>query len=73
MSRLVSSIIVNLDDMFFRIYNPSASCLIQSNNSNNKYLQTFETTAVEDEIKERIAQRDIHGREIEYWKALDRI
>ena len=57
--------------MFFRIYNPSASCLIPSNN--NQYIETFETTAVEDEIKERIAQRDIRGREVKYWKVLDRI
>jgi type IV secretory pathway VirB6-like protein len=58
--------------MFFRIYNPSASCLIPSNN-NNQYVETFETTAVEDEIKERIAQRDIQGREVKYWKVLDTI
>jgi type IV secretory pathway VirB6-like protein len=59
--------------MFFRIYNPSASCLISSNNNNNQYVETFETTAVEDEIKERIAQRDIQGREVKYWKVLDTI
>lgn len=60
--------------MFFRIYNPFASCLIPSNNNNNsEYVETFETTAVEDEIKERIAQRDIEGREVKYWKVLDRI
>jgi translation initiation factor 5A len=35
--------------------------------------ETFETTAVEDEIKERIAQGDIQGREVEYWKVLERI
>jgi translation initiation factor 5A len=33
----------------------------------------FETTAVEKEIKDRIAQGDIHGRDVEYWKVLDRI
>jgi translation initiation factor 5A len=35
--------------------------------------ETFETTAVEDQIKERIAQGEVHGREVEYWKVLDRI
>ena len=60
--------------MFFRIYNPSASCLISSNNNNNnQYVETFETTAVEDDIKKRIAQRDIQGREVKYWKVLDTI
>jgi hypothetical protein len=44
--------------MFFRIYNPSAGCSLPSNN-NNEYVETFETTAVEEEIKERIAQRDM--------------
>jgi translation initiation factor 5A len=33
---------------------------------------TFETTAVDDEIKERL-QGDVNGREVEYWKVLDRI
>ena len=35
--------------------------------------ETFDTTDVEDEIKERLAQGDVHGREVEYWKVLDRI
>jgi translation initiation factor 5A len=35
--------------------------------------ETFETAAVEDQIKERIAQGEVHGREVEYWKVLDRI
>ena len=35
--------------------------------------ETFETTAVEDEIKDRIAQGDVQGRDVEYWKVLDRI
>ncbi len=35
--------------------------------------ETFDTTAVEDEIKERLAQGDVQGREVEYWKVLDRI
>ncbi|HKX81751.1 MAG TPA: translation initiation factor IF-5A [Nitrososphaera sp.] len=35
--------------------------------------ETFDTTAVEDEIKEKLAQGDIQGREVEYWKVLDRI
>jgi translation initiation factor 5A len=34
--------------------------------------ETFETTAVDDEIKERL-QGDVNGREVEYWKVLDRI
>jgi len=33
---------------------------------------TFETTAVDDEIKEKL-QGDVNGREVEYWKVLDRI
>jgi translation initiation factor 5A len=33
----------------------------------------FETTAVEEEIKDRIAQEDVQGRDVEYWKVLDRI
>ena len=35
--------------------------------------ETFETTAVEHEIKDQLAQIDIQGREVEYWKVLDRI
>jgi translation initiation factor 5A len=35
--------------------------------------ETFETTAVEEEIKDRIAQGDVQGRDVEYWKVLDRI
>ena len=33
---------------------------------------TFETTAVDEEIKEKL-QGDVNGREVEYWKVLDRI
>ena len=32
-----------------------------------------ETTAVEEEIKDRIAQGEVQGRDVEYWKVLDRI
>lgn len=35
--------------------------------------EIFDTTDVEDEIKERLAQGDVQGREVEYWKVLDRI
>jgi translation initiation factor 5A len=28
---------------------------------------------VEDEIRDKLAQGDIQGREVEYWKVLDRI
>ena len=35
--------------------------------------ETFETTAVEEEIKDRIAQGEVQGRDVEYWKVLDRI
>jgi hypothetical protein len=28
---------------------------------------------VEDEIKEKLAENEIQGREVEYWKVLDRI
>jgi translation initiation factor 5A len=35
--------------------------------------ETFETTAVEEEIKDRILQGDVQGRDVEYWKVLDRI
>ena len=30
-------------------------------------------TAVEEEIKDRIAQGEVQGRDVEYWKVLDRI
>jgi translation initiation factor 5A len=36
-------------------------------------LKAHKTAAVEDQIKERIAQGEVHGREVEYWKVLDRI
>jgi hypothetical protein len=36
-------------------------------------LKARKTAAVEDQIKERIAQGEVHGREVEYWKVLDRI
>jgi translation initiation factor 5A len=32
-----------------------------------------ETTAIEEEIKDRIAQGEVQGRDVEYWKVLDRI
>jgi translation initiation factor 5A len=35
--------------------------------------ETFETTAVEEDIKDRIAQGDVQGRDVEYWKVLDGI
>ena len=35
--------------------------------------ETFETTAVEEDIKDRIAQGDVQGRDVEYRKVLDRI
>jgi translation initiation factor 5A len=35
--------------------------------------ETFETTAIEEEIKDRIAQGEVQGRDVEYWKVLDRI
>jgi translation initiation factor 5A len=35
--------------------------------------ETFETSSVEDEIKEKLAENEIQGREVEYWKVLDRI
>jgi len=35
--------------------------------------ETFETSSVEDEIRDKLAQGDIQGREVEYWKVLDRI
>jgi translation initiation factor 5A len=47
---------------------------VLSPSNNNRCLETFETTAVEDEIREPLAQQDdIQGREVEYWKVLDRI
>jgi translation initiation factor 5A len=33
----------------------------------------LETTAVEEEIKDRITQGEVQGRDVEYWKVLDRI
>ena len=35
--------------------------------------ETFDTTAVEEEIKDKLAQGDVQGREVAYWKVLDRI
>ncbi len=32
-----------------------------------------ETTAIEEAIKDRIAQGEVQGRDVEYWKVLDRI
>ena len=32
-----------------------------------------ETTTIEEEIKDRIAQGEVQGRDVEYWKVLDRI
>jgi hypothetical protein len=68
---LETSIIINLDHVLLGIYNPYAKCTILS--INNDILETFETTAVENEIKERIAQGEVQGSEVEYWKVLDRI
>ncbi len=31
------------------------------------------SNAVEEEIKDRIAQGEVQGRDVEYWKVLDRI
>lgn len=47
---------------------------MQPHVSSNK-LRTVknETTAVEEEIKDRIAQGEVQGRDVEYWKVLDRI
>jgi translation initiation factor 5A len=36
-------------------------------------LRKNETPAVEEEIKDRIAQGEVQGRDVEYWKVLDRI
>lgn len=41
--------------------------LKKSGNMNN------EKTAIEEEIKDRIAQGEVQGRDVEYWKVLDRI
>jgi hypothetical protein len=42
--------------------------------SSKKYeLRKNETPAVEEEIKDRIAQGEVQGRDVEYWKVLDRI
>lgn len=35
--------------------------------------EVFETSSVEDEIREKLQQSEIQGREVEYWKVLDRI
>ena len=67
----MTSTIISLDHVVFGIYNPCAKCLIAS--TDNDIHETFETTAVEDQIKERIAQGEVQGREVEYWKVLDRI
>ena len=32
-----------------------------------------ETTTIEEEIKDRIPQGEVQGRDVEYWKVLDRI
>ena len=32
-----------------------------------------EKTAIEEEINDRIAQGEVQGRDVEYWKVLDRI
>lgn len=34
--------------------------------------EVFETTSVEDEIKDKL-QDSVQGREVEYWKVMDRI
>jgi hypothetical protein len=31
-----------------------------------------ETTGIEEEIKDRIALGEVQGRDVEYWKVLDR-
>ena len=67
----MTSTIISLDHVVFGIYNPCAKCL--STSTDNDIPETFETTAVEDQIKERIAQGEVHGRKVEYWKVLDRI
>ena len=67
----MTSTVISLDHVLFGIYNPCAKCLIAS--SDNEIVETFETTAVEDQIKERIVQGEVQGREVEYWKVLDRI
>lgn len=35
--------------------------------------EVFDTTAIEDEIRDKIQQGESQGREVEYWKVLDRI
>ena len=35
--------------------------------------ETFETTAVDEEIKDQLSHGEIQGREVEYWKVLERI
>lgn len=47
---------------------------MQPHVSSNKFgIIKNETTAVEEEIKDRIAQGEVQGRDVEYWKVLDRI
>jgi translation initiation factor 5A len=41
--------------------------------SNKLGIVKNETTAVEEEINDRIAQGEVQGRDVEYWKVLDRI
>lgn len=56
--------------MSFGLYNP----YVFSQNVIRCFMSgIFETTAVEEEIKDRIAQGDVQGRDVEYWKVLDRI
>jgi translation initiation factor 5A len=35
--------------------------------------EVFETSAIEDEIRDKIQQGEVQGREVEYWKVLNRI
>jgi hypothetical protein len=35
-------------------------------------IMSFETTAVEEEIKDRLAQGEVQGRNVKDWKVLDR-
>src|ERR671916_2125996 len=41
--------------------------------SSSTYPEPLQKTAVEEEIKDRIAQSEVQGRDVEYWKVLDRI
>ena len=56
--------------MSFGLYNPY---VISQNVIRYNMSRIFEATAVEEEIKDRIAQGDVQGRDVEYWKVLDRI